>query len=365
MLCSMRVPARAVPLILAAVLACAPAVLHAGTASNQLCGAAGQGAGCIGTVQGSGGEAPQADPAASNAFTNAAGSAFGSALGNALATPNSYPRYEHQAVKPVVGDGDDIPDKTDMGGAQDIIRMFRDPHPKPEKRIPPPASDKQVDATIRQLDPFITHPRSKAEPKLKDCASGCGCLRAGVMACTKNCSGTCYRLGGKDADPAGTGIDCSGLIAQENPCFWYKDCGKGKYGPELDCRPGNGWVCEGGGAERELTMLQQRGLDDKDKASQLNAGDVVFFSEGDDVAHVVQVTSEPACSDKGCMMAIVQAPQSGRPVEEAVIIIDKNGRTNKVVPNPKGGWIVQSTNLVMKGGGTPPAGPQTGGGNTQ
>lgn len=350
----------------ALALACLPAAGRAGTASNQLCTAAGKGAGCIGTPEapsGSDATASQVNPAAAGALNNAAAGAFGSVLGNALATPTNAPRYEHQAVKPVVGDEDDIPAKTDVDDAQDIIRLFRDPHPKPEPKRPPPASTKQVDATIKELEPFLTHPRSKVEPKLARCKSGCGCLKYGVMACTPTCTGTCYRLGGKDEDPAGTGIDCSGLIAQENPCFWYKNCGKN--GQDLNCQNKDGTPCAGGGAVQELTMLRQKDLDDKDKATDLNAGDVVFFNEKGAVRHVVQVTSEPACSEKGCMMSIIQAPQSGRPVEEATIIIDRNGRTNKVVPNPKGGWTVLSTDLVMAAGGTPPAGSRTGGGDSK
>lgn len=362
----MRLPARDLPLLIAALLAVLPVTVRAGTASNQLCGAAGQRSGCIGTIQNTGSPTPQVDPAASNAFTGAAGGAIGSALGNALATPNSYPRYEHQAVKPVVGDDDDIPAKTDTNDAQDIIRMFRDSKQKPAPTKPTPASDKQVDATIKELTPFVAHRRSKADPKLKNCRSGCACPdEDGDLTCTPTCSGTCYRYGGKDADPAGSGIDCSGLIAQENPCFWYKDCGNGTNDPELNCQDKKGKPCGGRGTEQELTMLRQKGLDDKDKATDLNAGDVVFFSEGGHVGHVAQVTSEPACNEKGCMMQIIQAPRSGRPVEATTFIIDKNGRTNKVVPNPNGGWTVQSTSLVMEAGGTPPAGPRTGGGESQ
>ncbi|HXT01396.1 MAG TPA: hypothetical protein VN915_12020 [Elusimicrobiota bacterium] len=355
------------PPLVAAVLALLSAVSLAGTASNQLCGAAGQGAGCIGTVQGtsSPGASLQVDPSAVN---SALAGAAGTILGNALGAGSSGPRYQHQEVKPVVTDDDDIPAKTDVGDAQDIIRMFREPHPKPGPTRPAPASDKQVDATVKELQPFVKHRRSKLVRKLEGCKSGCGCPnedRDGFV-CTPTCSGTCYDYGGKDADPAGSGIDCSGLIAQENPCFWYKDCGHGANGPELDCQDKNGKPCKGRGTEQELTMLRQRDLDDKDKATDLNAGDVVFFNEADGhVGHVVQVTSEPACNDKGCMMQIIQAPQSGRPVEATTIIIDKNGRTNKVVPNPKGAWTVVNTDLVMEAGGTPPPGPRTGGGKSK
>lgn len=308
--------------------------------------------------------APPVAPAVHDAATGLAGG-FGGVIG-AGSVPDLPPvdlsKYGNKR-RELLNQADEDDARGNAGkSAQDILKEFSGPlvgdddFVKPRSpKLPKPASKDQVDATIAKSKPFVEHDRKK-EDDYKDCPSGCGC----AGSCTPDCKGTCYLYGGKTGDPDGDGLDCSGLVGNANPCFWYGRC---KYG-ERD-------VINAAG---EHDLLRHPGpgqpdLDDIDQSKDLRAGDVAFFNltktdgngktktKTDD--HVVQVVGNPSCSAGVCVMSIVEAPYTGMPVHQGTIAIDKNGNVSKLVTdeNGKSSWN-SDTGLTFNGGGTPP--PNTG-----
>lgn len=238
-------------------------------------------------------------------------------------------------------------------------------------RRPRQASQRQVDATLGELEPFLIFDRTaldRNDPRFKDCPSGCGCPGRvkddGTIIkdqCTPGCAGTCYQWGGKSTRPQGSGpwsgIDCSGLIAQENPEFWKQTEGRCADGSDscahkapLKCTDlGAANAKCNGGAQRQLQVLINNGLNKIDDASDLRAGDVAYFAPADKnrVTHVVQVVDKPSCTDQGCTVTIIDAHETGEPVQKRTLQLDQDD-------------CIQGSELCFFRGGTPPPGKQTG-----
>ncbi len=300
--------------------------------------------------------AQAASPAAGSVLTGAAG-LFGAAVGGSLVQPLP-PMPKRAAIKPLEDENEKPEDpsvRRVVSSAQEIASQYSRER---SRKGPPPASQAQVDATIAELTPFTTFDRTamdRNDRKYKRCESRCGCHGK----CTFSCRGTCYSLGMKDPRPGGRGIDCSGLIAQENPGFW-RDAAR--FGP-ANCRLAASNDCTFG-TQQQLSLLKSRGLDDIDDANDLRAGDVAYFNDGPEdkkdpprIDHVMQVVSTPNCStDNGhqsCILYVIHAPHAGVAVQRSQFtfldghVVEKDGR------------VIDST-LYFSAGGTPPAGPRTG-----
>ncbi len=301
-------------------------------ACSQLAGAAGHSDGfCSQTPQSSEPPTGAASPAATAVLSGVYG-AIGEGIGKSLVSPLP-PMKPLPEVTPIDADDDltvSTTEKTGAALALDIIGGYSGPlagselpTPRPDG-LPAPASLSQVRATIAVLTPFLDFDRAAKDAedpgyrKLK-CPKGCGCSdrRTGRHYCTPTCSGTCYNYGGKDPRPAGTGLDCSGLIGQENPCFWYNNC----HYTSRDII----------NAAEEHQVLRHPGpngkdLDDIDRARDMRAGDVAFFNEpvpdgmGGTMlktdGHVMQITQNPICNHDVCLVSVIHAPHTGTPSNE-------------------------------------------------
>lgn len=340
------------PLAASAAIECAPDLQHAGPHGELCWGRSGP------HTQPQAPPPPPVDPAMRQAATGLSG-AVGSALGGLLVQPLA-PLPERAPIKPLEDDNEKPSDGQARSAAQDVINSFSGPLLGDEgvvarsEKLPRPAGQTQVDATVSQLQPLLTHKRKKTLPK-EDCESQCAC----DGNCTPTCEGTCYKWGGKDKNPDGKGIDCSGLVGQTNPCFWYNKC-------DYTSR-------DAINAAQEHALLKNPGpgwsnLDDIDNAKDLRAGDVAFFNkpianaDGDGYTikkddHVIQITGNPSCSGDVCVIQAIHAPRTGAAVEQATYAVDKNGNVSKLVTDSDGSrWI--KTDLTFNGGGTPP--PNTG-----
>ena len=75
------------------------------------------------------------------------------------------------------------------------------------------------------------------------------------------------------------------------------------------------------GTQQHLQLLKNDGRDDIDNAMDFRAGDALYLKKGTDgrISHVIQVVQDPSCDASSghqiCTMQIIQAPQTGQPVE--------------------------------------------------
>lgn len=232
-------------------------------------------------------------------------------------------------------------------------------------RRPPAASPEDLKAILAKLDAFVNFDRTEMDRDdewfKKNCPSKCGCpARIGVRGkhCTPDCKGACYQWGGKSGNPA-QGVDCSGLILQQNPEFWKDAAGLAKRCPagKTDCLEKEKTACPdleemnvrcSSGTQRQLQYLVDKELNHIENAADLRAGDAAYFSkDGGQVDHVVQIVGDPVCDTNGCKLPIIDSWKTGEPVRQRSIKLDPFD-------------CEVGTTFCFYKGGTPPA-PKTGG----